>query len=394
MTHTTPRHSIPDAGKLLMEGIYLRTQGARRQTADEASTGLQFRGGSMGVILQPGAMGADYAGRSAGKCIRESAARMLGAEPPRDADEWNHRQLMFDEGYANEELWIEPLRAVWPGKILREEEFPIAWQVDGVPGRGREDFILCDTAGKPILLLEMKNVSSFGTLKTVLLLQQPKMEHAIQVANYMLRTGLPGQIYYRNGNEFVVPTWGFLQALLPKSPTDANHLATPYCQWSEGKPSQPRKDGKGWTKPLAPSVSKILPFLVGYNLRWNRGVLEWRPTTAPTTAKWNPSPIVATGLDEFCRAEIKMLEEEVLPPPPAMIEIDGSGPFFDKCSYCSWQTVCRTGPEFANEKPATYSEWRAAVESLKSEALDIEPPGALDIEPTQPADAQTDMSGK
>lgn len=363
MTHTTPKHSIPDAGQLLMEGIYLRTEAKRRETAE---TGGVFRGASTGLLLPDGAV--------TGKCVREAAARFLGAEPPRDPSEWNHKQLMFDAGFANEDSWYEPMKLVWPGKILREEEFPIKWEVDGVAGTGREDFILCDTAGKPILLLEMKNVSSLNTLITVLLKGMPKMDAAIQCGNYMLRSGLPGQIYYTNRFDCPIPPWKFLQPMLPKGPEDTRHPAVRYCEWTAGASARPRKDGRGWTKGLPPEVKKIKPFIVGFNLRWNRGVLEWRSTAAPSTAKWNPSPITSEGLDGFGRAVTTMLRDEVLPPPPVNVEIDGSVvDRFHRCSWCDWQSVCRTGPEFANAEPATYAEWRAAVDQQKAEALEIEP---------------------
>lgn len=319
----------------MLAGIREAVRESAKQTAQDAGKG--FRGGSTGLIID---------GVSTGKCTREAVARYLGAEPPRDETEWVNKQLMFEAGHTNEDSWYENTARVWPGVILREEEFPIEWTLDGYTGTGREDFIFCTERGieEPLFFAEHKLESSLNTIKSVLLQGQPKLEHVIQTSNYMHRKQLPGELWYTLRFDSSVPDWPFITQHLPANVHDTGHPMYKYCGFS----------GAG-------KVTKILPHIVGYRLRWHEGVVYWQ--TMDGGSKWNKSIITINGIDNFYRSMIHMIEQEELPPRPVVYEIDGSKGHYNKCDYCDWATVC-------NEAGDDFGKWRSAVERLKQEALE------------------------
>lgn len=339
---------MTNVADLIMDGIQQAVDAKERETAEHHGV---FRGGSTGVIYSDGAAG--------GKCVREAAARFLGAEPERDPAVWLHKQLMFEAGFASEDSVFENLRRVWPGVIKREEEFPIEWTVDGVRGTGREDLILCDAAGSPQLLVELKAVCSLSSVQSALLQQKPKAEHAIQLANYMLRSGLPGQLLYVSRVDFPVPDWGYLKPDLPRGPDDTAHPAAPYCVWSRG--------GRG--KP--PQVTKITQFIVAFEFRWvgaeGTRRLEWRSAASDVGTSWNPTDITAAGLDEFCRRVTALVQRDVdaLPEPHSTRGIEGGRDHFSSCNYCEWAPICRDAEQQADPVEA----WHAAVTRRRDEAL-------------------------
>jgi hypothetical protein len=332
-----PDDGVPvyNAGAWLLDGIRAKVRAEAKVTAQEAET--RFRGGSTGLL---------HAGVSTGKCTREAAARYLGAEPPRDEEKWALKQLMFEAGHQNESLWYNNVIRSWPGVILREEEFPIKWELDGYTGTGREDFIFCTDKGieEPLFLCEHKLESSLGSIKETFLIGQPKLDHCIQIANYMRHTALPGELWYTFRADMSLPEWTFITEHLPRDVGDTKHPLYRYIEFSgAGKPT------------------KITPHLVGYRLRWHEGHLYWAAMNTPND--WNKTIITSNGIDAFGRSVIHMIEAEEMPPRPKVFELDGTPGRYNKCAYCDWATIC-------DEAGDDFDRWKSMVDRRRTEALE------------------------
>lgn len=325
--------SQPNAGSLLMEGIRLRLQRERIQEKAKAGT---LRGGSAGATI---------AGVDHGTCVRAAAARLLGLEPLRDEVEWLHKQLMFDAGNQNEDLWAPPLAEAWAlsgGRVLREEEFPIEWTIGVTSGGGREDFVLLDAAGKAVSMTEQKLVCSLATATTVLGKRVPKIDNVIQAANYMHRANVPGQLWYTSRVNWAVPDWSFTQAAFP---CDREHPAYPYLEW------QFRKGQK-------PKVKKITPFVVGFELSWQGGRLWWRPFAA--REGWRETTITVESIDAYYGRVVALANGtsgETLPAKPSTASLDGEKGHYNPCDYCDWKPIC--------SRASTRSEWLELMKDVQ-----------------------------
>lgn len=313
-----------DVGSLLFAGLRAKIDDGRIDTRDKAGI---LRGGSAGLVLEDGRVGAG--------CVREAHARYLGAEPARDSG-WEMRQLMFEAGNTNEDSWAENLlrglATLQPGWTLkREEEFPIEWTVDGVRGTGREDIVLVDPDGTPRQLVELKLVSSLGTAIDVLCRVSPKMDHIVQAANYSYRSGLPVQLWYANRFDIAVPDWKWASEHFPADASDRAHPAAEYLDWSRGYTN---KQGKY----SPPKPTKIKQFVVGFDVAFDSDGRAWYREVG-STGEWKRTVVTKAGIDAFY-SRVVSLQKDGLGDRPTVVQSDGRAGTYSKCAYCDWAYAC------------------------------------------------------
>lgn len=288
----------------------------------------RLRGGTVGCFVD--------AETYTGRCLREGAARYLGAEPQRPRAKWRDRRLMLDQGAAVEQCFVDPLIAGLPEGWTATRDWAMETRVgrsearpEGERWTGREDVCLSDAEEVPRVLVELKNVSSLPT--DLLFTEKPKIEHVIQLANYMRVSGLPGQLWYTSRVLWPIPSWGFVTPLLPQSPTHAVAGAE-YVEWSKGFP---------------PKASKLAPFMIGFHFRWADGCL-WYTRAAdaagvePNTM-WARTEITDAGIEAWYTQVTRVIhgdDGDQLPPPPQPMEVTGDRKHFKACDYCDWSATC------------------------------------------------------
>jgi hypothetical protein len=265
-------------------------------------------------ILRVGNSGSVGDGKVIGKCHRITLARFLGAQAPID----DNRFLMFDAGITNEDSWADVLGAAsYEGKILREEEIPVAEKVEGteIMLTGRPDIVLADESGKPKLLLELKLVSSYYTALGVLIGKTdspaaPKTDHLCQAANYCRLLGVPGKICYASRVDWHVQHWD-------KKRMPADHESLEYNEKGEAK--------------------KIMPFLSIFDIRFGPGqVLQYK---REDETEWTNTRITTAGVRDYFRYVAELAEKKQLGPRVSDETATGEKSY-KACSYCSFQTSC------------------------------------------------------
>ena len=273
-----------------------------------------LRAGNTGLLLPDGSV--------IGKCARQTYLRLDGISAGEDDAS---REFMFAAGRTNEDSWIDLLvRAGIPNDhIKREEEIPISWQTrSGRTVSGRPDIVLGEPrlgAFVPTKGIELKLVSSLWTARDVAIKQEPKAMHLMQAAHYSWKLGdLPFELWYTSRADFAINGWA--QKNFPKQ----DQPGAKYCQYNE----------KG--EPL-----KTIPFIVGYELDWNKGVLEYRSLTSPG-GKWIPTIVTKKAIEDYFELVDSMTQEgnEQLPPRPLNVSASGEKGGYSICSYCPLQQVC------------------------------------------------------
>jgi len=269
-----------DIRKLLEEGHAALDAG--HATREIAKLG-NLRIGSAGTVSDGGEI--------FGECHRKALARMLGD----DKKVPFHTKIMFQSGRFNEDAWYEVLSKSWPGKIMREEEIPITWQVPGseVNVLGRPDMILCDEHGTPVHGLELKGVYSANTAKAVHQKGEPQTKHLIQAAAYSLFLNIPYTLCY----------------------TSASVIGTV-------------------------AASKIQPFYRMFYLEWDdSGRLSYSDEFGHGTVQ---TLITKQGIRDFYSLVVEMREKKKLGPRPAKTEMDGRKQYWDICDakYCPYSAAC------------------------------------------------------
>lgn len=322
--------TYPSIGAWVQAGIDVSLKEDREKTRDEAG---RLRGGSIGCDLADG--------RYTGTCKRAALARYLGAQAPYATAKRRSTQLMFDGGHANEDAFIGKLvKGMPPGyTILREEEFPIEWQVQGVKATGREDIIILDPTGKPVCLVELKCVSSLP--HELLFGEAPKMDNLIQAGNYTYRTGIPVQLWYSSRVIHSLPDWPWVQALVPNE-RDAGAPGRPFVEYA--------RSGK---------ATKVIPFMLGFHVVWHEGYLYYTKASLDPDAKaptrWVRTPLPQAGLDTYYAGVLEQLSTQTLAAPPVPMDTAGKAKY-KACDYCDWNNICKaTGDDFRS--------WREAVQA-------------------------------
>jgi len=295
----------------------LRALKAEHSEREVAKLGV-LRAGSTGIVLSDGAV--------AGKCARQTYLRLEGI----DADELDEsREFMFAAGRSNEDIWVELLvRGGIPrDHIKREDEVPISWTTkSGRLVSGRPDIVLGrpNDAGvwTPYKGLELKLVSSLWSARDVALKGEPKSMHLMQAAHYFWKLGVPAfELWYTSRADFAIPFGKFWP--------NPGEKGSEYLVYKNGK------------------ALKLVPFKVGYELRWSTdGVdrLEFKRVveTGGMPYRWQGTIITKKGIEDYFElvdAIANDLSDE-LPPRPENLTATGELGNYSICDYCPLSQVC------------------------------------------------------
>lgn len=250
----------------------------------------------------------------AGKCHRQTMLRLLGIA----AEDANYsRELMFDSGRGNEDLWYSVLaRSYKEGIILREEEVPIRWMTDnGTPVSGRPDLVLCDHDKKPVLGLELKLICAFWTARSILL-GEPKTMHIMQAAHYSWKLGVPFELWYTSRVDWPIMGWA------------GKHLPKP------GEPGSEHIeiDDKGEPR-------KIVPFKLGFILTTDDdGFISY--SVVGREQQPVKSIVSVQRVKDYYEFVARMAETKNLGPRPQNLTATGAKASWSFCSYCPIKPTC------------------------------------------------------
>ena len=330
------KYDSPDVDKMFREGQRLFI--SRHVAAEKDKVGI-LRAGNTGVVLEDG--------RVVGKCHRLTALRFLGIEAETTED--LSRELMFDNGRANEDQWVTVLKDVWDGVILREDEVPVQWLTkDGTKVTGRPDIVLAryrppkepEGVGEiyPVKGIELKLVSSVWTGRDVLQ-GKPKAMHLMQAAHYMWQVGVPFELWYTSRVDW--PITGWMTKLFPKP----DSLYSDVIGYKEDKM-------KGTLEPF-----KMFPFRVGYELRWTSdNFIEYRQVYNGVRSDWVKSIISVERIKTYYEKVLEVVQKKNLGSRPHNIEADGSKGGYAICDYCPLKSICDT---YENQG---YDKWLSAIQ--------------------------------
>lgn len=295
-------------------GMWTSHEEERRTTWAERG---RVRGGTVGCIL-----GRDISTSQAyaGSCVREGAARYMGAHAPVQKEKHLNSMLMMEQGSAVEGAFIEHLRKGVPEGWTVGDNIQTATEIDGVSWTGREDVFIYDETGEVRQIVELKNVSSFP--HELLFDLRPQIKHVVQAANYMHRIGVPVQLLYTSRSVWPVPNWPFVSE---------PEIDTPYLQGI----IDVNKIGK---------ISKLRPFLLGFYLTIVNGRVLYAPDIEGwERGKWIETPITIAGIDEWYRRVIDLAHGTLggyLDGAPTTVTTVGEPKYYSACDYCDWSSVC------------------------------------------------------
>ena len=332
--------NLPDTRALLQAG--LRQMRVDHAEGERAKAG-NLRGGNSGLLLPDG--------RVVGKCARQTYLRLAGEPGGDDMDV--SREFMFAAGRTNEDSWKELLikAGVEAERIRCEEEVPISWTLpSGRKVTGRPDLVIGTLVPgegwKPQRGIELKLVSSLWTGRDVALKGQPKSMHLMQAGHYAYQLGVPFELWYTCRADFHIP-YG----------KDWPNRGQPGSQYLEH-----RDDGK----PL-----KMVPFVVGYSLRWREDRLQFKPVEAGEEA-WVDSLVTWTALQAYYQLVDDVAAGKAgLPPRPVNLSATGADGGYSPCDYCSLQPVCdKVEGKGLDEWLTSVREWVRQLPATGSFQLD------------------------
>jgi hypothetical protein len=316
-----------------------------------------LRGGSSGCISM---------NKPLGSCPRLAALRFSGIQVDEPEES---RGFMFDAGLGNEDIWYSLLETVYPKEqILREEEIPITWEVDGTPVTGRPDIVLTDSDKKPLVGIELKLVSSFWTARGVLFNKTPKTIHLTQAGFYSLRLDVPFELWYTSRVDWPVTcqppnkktSRDWMAKMLPtiQEPLSEHVEYTFYVRdnsnafgWRKLKPEEYSQHSLDKVLSIP---KKVKPFTVGYRLEWNKGQLRYK-LIGDDGAAWVSTVITAKGIEEFYR-QVASVKNNKLPQRVSKMKADGSMENYSVCDYCSLKGLCDVFPDTGD-----WETWKASV---------------------------------
>lgn len=285
-----------------------------------------------------------------GKCAAQTYLRYKGIDLMNGTmteQERMSRELMFEGGRANEDIWFDVLsKSSWAGPILREEEVPVKWMTDtGVPVTGRPDIVLCDIEAGivvpsgskvvyknsvllvdnrevmpqprvvPKIGLELKQVSSLWTARDVLFEGMPKFDHLCQAGHYSWQLGIPFEIWYTSRSDFAVMGWA--QKLFPKQ----GQPGSEHCEYSD----------KG-------DIKKVLPFTRHYLLEWdNDGVLLYSPDEGN---HWHATEVSKQRIKDYYEFITNIDSTNTVPRPPENRKANNEKANWTAPDYCPLGDLC------------------------------------------------------
>lgn len=365
----------------------LRTKEERG--AGEAEKQGYLRAGSSGIV--------NSQGNVAGGCVRKAHVRSLGIETEEISED---KLLMFDLGFANEDVIAQKIRKALPDgyMLLREEEIPIQWSTtNGTQVSGRPDIVICEVSSKkgmtnlsiqgsvdvdqglqsmvlpaavPVLGLELKSVHSMWTARDVLFKQKPKLSNLIQAAHYMWKLNVPYKLIYTsysNLGQGMAGTGGWILKQLPRP----GEKYSEYIEYSYFRKYQDKKTGKDrntkvtreefdalpW-KEREYSIKNLKQFEMVYDLQFTgEGMLQYR--AEGDSGKWTDTIVYRDDIERFFEVTSRVAETGQLGPRPTAIDALGDEAGYSDCSYCPMNDIC-------TREETNYSQWLEEVRKLSS----------------------------
>jgi hypothetical protein len=318
---------------------------------DEAEVGKlgTFRAGNSGLY-------SEETKEWFGPCARIVYLRHkgIGVDKPEES-----REHMFAAGRGNEDIWAAMFTAAGV-PFLREEDIPTSWFTrNGTKVTGRPDMVLgtkhiedvehTEHDGHISLVptevftptrgLELKLVSSVWTARDVLFQGSPKLIHLAQATHYSWQVGVPFEIWYASRADW--PVVGWMQKNFPS----ADSPLAKYCEYNE----------KG-------EIKKVKPFIVGYELRLEDGVVCYRQLQEDgTKSGWTKSIVSVARIEAFYNELAGLEKKNELPPEPLNTDAKGELANWKASGYCALKG---TGLCCAERKTGKLDKWFEEVSTL------------------------------
>ena len=300
-------------------------------------------------ILRAGNTGVYEDGEVSGKCARLTYLRFKGIEV---GDDDNSKELMFDSGRGNEDLWLAVLKASGQVPVIRcEEEVPISWKTDkGILVTGRPDVVLCDSQAVPVHGIELKLLCSMWTALDALSCK-PKAMHIMQASHYAWQLGVPFDLWYTSRVNWYIPDQGWIQNKLPKQGEPGSELIEYTVKLN-------KKTNKEETY-----VKTLKPFRRGFNLKFNEeGAVLFKEVSS---SEWQESLVSIKRIKAYFELVASMDDTKELPPKPINLDALGNEGGYDICNYCELQEVCKKADKNlkkkGNEQTKVLDSWLKEV---------------------------------
>jgi hypothetical protein len=297
-----------------------------------------LRAGSTGIMSDENEI--------AGACHRVSLLRSKGIEV--DPPTWD-KYIMFELGYANEDVIANQLKKVLPEgwSLKMEEEIPIAWTTsNGTSVTGRPDIVVFDTSGNKVIGLELKSVHSVWVAREVLFKKKPKLANLAQSAHYMWKLGIPEyKLFYKSysqlGQGMAGSDWIAKQFPRPGEP------GSEFVDYTEVSEAQVAK-GKG------PTIKHIRQFEIVYDLKWDRnGRLQYR--VEGNKGVWTNTILTKKSIEGYFEFVSRMEQDKNLGPLPVGVDASGDKLSYSQCKYCPLNQTCK---EYSSKG---YDKWMEQV---------------------------------
>lgn len=246
-----------------------------------------------------------------GGCHRKAYLRSVIGLESEEAD--NSSLLMFEIGKANELVWMDKLKRVWPGLIKQEEEIPTSWLTkSGVKVTGRPDTVLCKADGTPMLGIEHKAICSLWTARDVSIELTPKIKHLMQAAHYAWQLNVPYRLVYTQYVNYAIPGDWAAKMFPPGHPiVEVNE--------------------KGSPKHVKPHITI---YEIGFDLN---GVIQYR---VEGSSEWFRTKWQREDIERYYEFVSAMKDRKALGPRPMAVKADGKKASYSDCSYCPLIEVC------------------------------------------------------
>lgn len=298
-----------------------------------------LRAGNSGIMAETGDIAAS--------CHRKTLLRSLGIEidPPDDS-----KQIMFQLGYASEDLCVSDLKPTLPEghTILQEADIPIDWTTkNGVRVTGRPDIVICE-AGVPKLGLELKSVHSVWSARGVLFGGQPKLSNVAQAAHYMWKLDIPYKLIYKSYSQ------------LGQGMSWAPRMAAMFP--AQGTPGSEFMDYNEKGMPL-----QVKQFELVYDLEVDKhGRVKFRRESTDTSGrtlepgKWEHSLVTTGDIERYYEYVSEMVAKKQLGSRPMNVDLMGNKESFDMCNakYCPLSGTC-------DKYEGDFDKWLSAVKKLE-----------------------------
>ena len=292
------------------------------QEAEKSKLG-NLRAGDSGAMSRQGDV--------MGGCHRRAYVRtQMGIEvDPPSAD----RLIMFELGKANETIWVDKLKRVWPGTIKQEEEIPITWTTtNGMKVTGRPDIVLCDKDGKPMLGIEHKAVCSIWTARDVSFERNPKIKHMLQATHYAWQLKVPYRLVYTQYVDYAMP-----DCAKKFFPADDTRVSI---------------NDKGQPK-------AVLPHETIYEIEIDKkGRVNYRLEEA-SESSWSQAIFTVEDIERFYEFVSSMAEKKTLGPRPVTVAPSGKQLPYKDCQYCPLQETC-------DKYEHSWEKWNDAIKKQQS----------------------------